>query len=80
MPFGCPALDAIDNATAVRDEAYKALLRIAIRDRQSRVLPPGSRDDLALALAALENLHEMLTGDEGARPLVAALYQARIGK
>lgn len=78
MPFGCPALDALDDVAANREEAQKAAERIARRDSQARVLPPGSRDDLATVLACLERIDWLLRNE--ARPEVAAMYQERIGR
>lgn len=76
MPFGCRALDALDDLMARRNEAQKAAWRIAKRDNQARVLPPGSRDDLAIVLECLARMDELIRND--ARPEVAAMYQERI--
>ena len=77
MPFGCRALDALDDITARRDEAMRAAWRIKRRDDQARTLPPGSRDDLAIVLRCLARIDELITTD--ARPEVAAMYQSKIG-
>jgi hypothetical protein len=77
MPFGCPALDALDDVTALRSEAEMAARRIARRDVQSRVLPPGSRDDLALLLDTLRRMQAVIELD--ARPTISQMYRLRIG-
>ena len=77
MPFGCRALDALDDVQGNRDEAQEAARRIAKRDSQARVLPLGSRDDLATVLACLERIDWLLRNE--ARPEVAAMYRERIG-
>ena len=75
MPFGCPALSALDDLMANRDEAQRAAWRIAKRDSQARVLPPGSRDDLATVLDCLDRIDHLIRNE--ARPEVAAMYQER---
>ena len=78
MPFGCRALDALDDITALRSDAEFAALRIAARDRTSRVLPPGSRDDLAIILETLRRMQAHIEHD--ARPEIAQMYRQKIGK
>ena len=78
MPFGCRALDALDDLQANRSKAAGAARRIAKRDSQARVLPPPSRDDLAIVLECLARIDELLRNH--ARPDVAAMYQERIGR
>jgi hypothetical protein len=78
MGFGCHALNALDDIAALRSEAEFAARRIALRDRTSHMLPPGSRDDLALVLEVLRKIQDRLEQD--ARPEVAKMYQTRIGK
>lgn len=78
MPFGCPALDALDDLAALRSDAEFAAIRIAARDRTSRVLPPGSRDDLAIILETLRRMQLQI--ERNARPEISAIYKQRIGK
>lgn len=78
MPFGDRALDAILDAQALRHEAACAAERIARREQQARVLPPGSRDDLAIILECLRRQHRPLADE--LYPHFAALYAERTGK
>lgn len=62
MPFGDPAYDALEEALAHREKAEKAAKRMALRERTARSLPPGSRDDLAIVILALEAMKlELMT-------------------
>ena len=78
MGFGCPALDALDDIAALRSDAEFAATRIAHRERTSRVMPPGSREDLALILDTLRRMQSQL--ERSARPEIAKMYAQRIGK